>query len=406
MRKRKEKHGEPTFSKYGGNGKMVRSKCQHSILAKHDKKIKEFQNKDERLKKIDQSINALRKEQACLNKERSFNNIDNKATLEDINKLELRLMSIEETIKNLQETRNIIDSEVDLVDYLLESSEIVHEYIQIDERESSLLDITDVSHEQAQELAELRVRKAKLVDEYLVKFEEGYISNQNLYNNENVKCAECNEYFIELNGFSVCMSCGLSKNTVEQSGGLSFKELQDYDYRPQFTYEKESHLQDWLRRFQAKEETDIPQEVLDGVIFEASKERVPLQNLTEDRVKRYLKKLKMNTYYEHVIAIINRINGRKPFRLTPEVEEKIRAMFHQIQPLFEKHKPVSRKNFLSYSYCLNKFFLILNLPEFSKYFPLLKSPDKLRAQDEIFKKIVADMAQIDKTVNWRFFPSF
>ena len=80
-------------------------------------------------------------------------------------------------------------------------------------------------------------------------------------------------------------------------------------------------------------------------------------------------------------------------------------MFMQIQDPFEKHKPPKRKNFLSYSYVLHKFFQILGLHEFAKYFPLLKSADKLRQQDEIFKKIVRDMALTDQSVKWVFYPS-
>jgi hypothetical protein len=80
-------------------------------------------------------------------------------------------------------------------------------------------------------------------------------------------------------------------------------------------------------------------------------------------------------------------------------------MFQQIQDPYEKYKPPSRKNFLSYSYTLCKFFQILNLHEFAKYFPLLKSNDKLRQQDDIFKKIVGHMSEIDKTTKWVFYPS-
>ena len=80
-------------------------------------------------------------------------------------------------------------------------------------------------------------------------------------------------------------------------------------------------------------------------------------------------------------------------------------MFLQIQEPFEKYKPPTRKNFLSYSYTLHKFFQILGLEEYTKYFTLLKSPEKLRQQDEIFRKIVAEMAQKDKTIKWVFIPS-
>ena len=148
------------------------------------------------------------------------------------------------------------------------------------------------------------------------------------------------------------------------------------------------------------------QQVLDKVILEAKKQRITdLNLLTEEKVKTFLKKLNLNDYYDNVIAIINRINGRPPFQLTVEIENKIKTMFRQIQEPFIKHKPPSRKNFLSYAYILYQFFKILGLNEFAKYFPLLKSADKLRQQDEIFKKIVADMAEVDKSINWVFYPT-
>ncbi len=223
---------------------------------------------------------------------------------------------------------------------------------------------------------------------------------------ESLICSDCNVTFTIANSYLVCPLCGICKNTIEQANELSYKEKQDYDYRPQFTYDKRSHLEDWLRRFQNKEARAIPQDVLDKVILEAKKERInDLNALTEEKVKRYLKKLNLNDYYDNVIGIINRLNGRPPFTLTQEIEEKIKKMFQQIQEPYEKFKPPSRKNFLSYSYTLCKFFQILNLHEFARYFPLLKSNDKLRQQDDIFKKIVGHMSEIDKTTKWVFYPS-
>ena len=103
------------------------------------------------------------------------------------------------------------------------------------------------------------------------------------------------------NSFMVCHSCGLCKPTIEQANELSYKEMQDFDYRPQFTYDKRSHLEDWLRRFQSKENRSIPQEILDKVILESQKERISdLNTLTEEKIKRYLKRLSLNDYYDNL----------------------------------------------------------------------------------------------------------
>jgi hypothetical protein len=277
-------------------------------------------------------------------------------------------------------------------------------YITLEQTEQKIL---NASSQDAAQLNEISQKKADLIDEYLSKFDPSHIVHRSvLGNSEYVICSECNDYYRTANGFLVCPSCGICLSNVEANTDLSFKELQTYDYRPQFTYEKKTHLDDWLRRFKSQENRNIPQHVLDKVLLEVNKERISdLSLLTEEKVKKYLKKLDLNEYYDNVIGIINRINGRKPFNLTSEVEDKIKCMFQQIQEPYERHKPSTRKNFLSYSYCLHKLFQILGLHEFSKYFPLLKSDDKLRQQDNIFKKIVAEMAQKDKSVNWVFYPS-
>lgn len=154
-----------------------------------------------------------------------------------------------------------------------------------------------------------------------------------------------------------------------------------------------------LAQFQAKESTEIPQEVYDALLIEIKKERITnLASLTNAKIRKYLKKLKFNKYYEHIPHILNRLNGVPPPVLTKEVEEKIRIMFKQIQAPFIKVCPKERKNFLSYSYVLHKFVELLGLDELKQKFPLLRSREKLLQQEQIWKGIC-------KELNWQFIKS-
>lgn len=401
MRKKKDKHEQPTYCK-GTKINKQRSKSQHSILHKHEQKMQEIVNKKERVTTLDSKIKTLQKELDKLNKDKSYRKLNH----ESLSNLSTSILKIRDTIIQYEKEKSYIESGQEEVDYILESTNIIFEYLNLETEEKVLLDKNDQTMEDVQRLNAINMNKAELVDSYLFKFDPTYNRQRIIYDYNFTICQECNDTMQVEGGFLVCANCGACKQTVENCADLSYKEMQDYDYRHQFTYEKETHLEDWLRRFQAKENRCIPQDVLDKVILEANKERVKdLTCLTEDKVKRYLKKLKLNEYYDNVIAIINRINKRPPFTLTAELEDKIKFMFRQIQDPFEKHKPKNRKNFLSYSYTLHKFFQILGLHEFCKYFPLLKSADKLRQQDEIFKKIAAEMAMKDSTVNWVFYPS-
>jgi hypothetical protein len=400
MRKKKDKHEEPVYAKNSSKHNQ-RSKSKHSILHKHDQRVAEFRNKDERIKTIDTKLRNLEKEMDKLSKTLAL-----APNTEISMAIAKQLQILENEIQQLKEKRSVIVSGQDEIDYLLDSAFLIAKYSELELQEHEILLKATTTQEDTAKLNSVSYQKAQIIDEYLLKFEDNHISNLNTFIKNNTICPECNVYFQIEAGFLVCPDCGLCQSTLDSNGDLSFKEKQDYDYRPQFTYDKMTHLEDWLRRFQAKENRVIPQEILDKVILEAKKERMKdLNQLTEEKVKRYLKKLNLNEYYDNVIGIINRINGRPPFTLTTEIEEKIKTMFQQIQEPFERHKPANRRNFLSYSYCLHKFFQILGLQEFSRYFPLLKSADKLRQQDDIFKKVVSEMATKDKSVNWVFYPS-
>ena len=333
----------------------------HNIIDLYDKKIKEFK--------------------------------ENVKKLENLHTCSLEYIEMKEKYDDIEN------------DYLLSVSRIVSEYIETNEKEKRLLE----SDPNSEGILELYKKRNELNNNYMVIMDPNFIPKEIENKKQNVMiCNNCTIYLEnDSSCFDVCTHCGVcTSSLVQDDNKPSYKELQTYNFQPVFTYNKSSHLLDWIRRFQSKENRSIEQSVLDKVILEAKKNRITdLNDLTEDMVKKFLKKLKLNDYYDNVINIINRLNGRDPFRLTSDVEEKIISMFLRIQEPFERHKPPSRKNFLSYSYTLRQLFMILNMPEFAKYFPLLKSIDKLRLQDEIFKKIVNEMTETDKTTKWVFYPS-
>lgn len=402
MRHKKEEVGrKPINSKK----KYIKSKNYNSIMKIHDEKMDEFskENQNKIIKGYEDEIKKNIESIEIINKEIAIKKINNTRYYDGESGIKIRKLLDRNTF--LQKQMKYILSGDMMTDYILQTCYLINKYIELEEEEKDIINKNDIDNID-EKLHEINYLKNNITDDYMKIIDPNYTSLRNLNNNSESLCDECKIVLDISEGFASCSNCGLSKQVLQQATELSYKEQQEMDYRPQFTYQKETHLDDWLRRFQAKEHKEIPKEVLDKVILEADKERIKnLKNLTEEKVKKYLKKLELNDYYDNVIAIINRINNRPPFILTQEIETKIKVMFQQIQTPFEKYKTNKRKNMLSYSYILHKFFQILDLPEFSKYFFLLKSPDKLRQQDEIFKKIVDEMAKTDPKTNWRFYPS-
>jgi uncharacterized Zn finger protein (UPF0148 family) len=230
--------------------------------------------------------------------------------------------------------------------------------------------------------------KKQLFEEYATRMKLVGLENVETKQVVTEHCETCNIAREELSseGVLVCPTCGSEEYMMVVSDFPSFRDPPKE--RNNYAYKKINHLNEILNQFQAKESTIIPEEVTNEVICELKKRRVQnIAQLTEKDIREILKKLNKSKYYEHAAHILSRLNGNPPPTITPEIEEKIRTMFQEIQAPFLLYCPDDRTNFLSYSYILFKFFELLELDEYKAYFPLLKSRDRLIAHDQIWKKI-------------------
>lgn len=234
--------------------------------------------------------------------------------------------------------------------------------------------------------------RASLLDKYLAITDKNYI-NDNIDNKIALICEHCGsseKTILHNDSISVCNVCFAVQHLLTDNEKPSYKDPpKEISY---FSYKRINHYQEWLNQIQGKETTDIPEDIFDKILLELKIQRITdKKDITRQKIKDILKKLKINKYYEHIPYIMNRITGIPNPNLTPELEEKLRNMFKEIQVPFLKHSPLNRKNFLSYSYVIHKFIQILGKTEYLKYFPLLKSREKLHQQEEIWKKICKDL---------------
>lgn len=234
--------------------------------------------------------------------------------------------------------------------------------------------------------------KKKMYDEYLAR--RGLSNGMNIIEySEHLKkmaehCETCNVAREEIHaeGILVCPKCGSEEYSLVVSDFPSFRDPPKE--RNNYAYKKQNHLNEILNQFQAKESTEIPEEVMNEVICEIKKRRIDnIANLDEQNIRDILKKLSRNRYYEHAAHILSRLNGNPPPTLSPEIEDKIRAMFQEVQAPYLLYCPDDRRNMLSYHYIIYKFLELMELDEYKVHFPLLKSRDRLIQHDQIWKKI-------------------
>jgi len=321
----------------------------------------------------------------------------------------MRTTRLQKELDTLEDERSRAAEKYDIQKYYLDSGDIMLDYYAPPQKKTvSKIDMGATAQGTFDKLFSVTETavgpsKKKMFDEYMSR--RGLSNGLNIAENaDNIKkmsehCAPCNipREEITSEGILVCPKCGSEEYALVVSDFPSFRDPPKE--RNNYAYKKQNHLNEILNQFQAKESTEIPDDVMNEVICEIKKRRIEnIALLTEQNIREILKKLGRNRYYEHAAHILSRLNGNPPPTTTPEIEDKIRAMFQEVQAPYLLYCPDERRNFLSYSYIIYKFLELLELDEYKVHFPLLKSRDRLIQHDAIWKKIC-------EYLHWEFIQS-
>jgi hypothetical protein len=385
---------------------------------KHNEKLKGIAELKKQIPEKQKHLEELQKE---LDKLMDIKNCDLTET-----QIEHKLV-LKETIENIEKEISNIQNNSDLKQYLLNTSHML--YIYFDENESfgnnsskdrsslpkpmqkkSVLDFFNKasnkidSSNNSKDLANKKPSpkqkinnkyksKGDIIDKYMSIVDKNYIKKCEEPTPDEIDiCKTCNEHriFSSINSILICPKCGQEEKLLIDSDTPSYKEPpREITY---FAYKKINHFNEWISQFQAKESTDIPEEVFDKIDKELKKERyLDRSNIKPIKIRAILKKLNLTKYYEHCPYITNRITGKPAPEINDELQEKLRNMFREVQGPWNKFCPPDRSNFFSYPYIVYKFLQLLDQDQYLSYFKLLKSKEKLHEHDEVWKKICAEL---------------
>ena len=163
-------------------------------------------------------------------------------------------------------------------------------------------------------------------------------------------------------------------------------------------YIRLNHFKEILSQFQAKETTQIPEEVIKNIKARIKRERIEdIKTLDYDKMREILRKLGYNKYFEH-IQYINSLFGIKPPIMDDQLHETLCVLFISIQQPYALYCPPGRTNFFNYSYILHQLLVLLDQTQYIPYISLLKDDIKQREQDAIWKEVC-------NFLDWQFIPS-
>jgi len=357
----------------------------------HQQKIDQFTKDEKNLSNFKRDLTKIINELEMLNK-KELKNLDE---LKRISELKSKVSSLSEKISEIEN----VEEEMK---YFFETSSILSLYNELDlEPTKSKICISDYFKQTIAPttVKEKKVTKKELLDQYLEITKSEFVSKEK-GNNFNF-CKSCDKEMVlkKQHGIFICTYCGLTYNLpvdaeTNKSNNVIVAEQPKYSI-----YQRKNHFREWLNQIQAKESTDIPNEVFDTIIVELNKLHFTnLAELNPTIIRKILKKVNMSKYYENAFHIIYRLNGLQPPTFSRETEEKLIFYFKQIEEPFKLYKKKNRKNILRYSYILFKLCELLELDDFLHCFKLLKNRNKLMEQDAIWQLICGHLG-------WEFIPS-
>ena len=193
---------------------------------------------------------------------------------------------------------------------------------------------------------------------------------------------------LEDEGILICNNCSRNIPYLIENEKPSYKEPpKEVCF---YAYKRINHFKEILAQFQGKETTQIPPEVIENIKLQIKKERIELEQITNQKTKEILKKLGFNKYYEHIPFIKDKL-GIKPPVMSPELEEILCNLFIELQSPYSKYCPDDRVNFLNYYYTAYKLCELLGETQYLQDFPMLKDREKRVEQDQIWKKICEEL---------------
>jgi hypothetical protein len=360
------------------SNKKISKKSTVTLDIAHKNKLKQFKTNDEELPNLierkKELINLLNTEQEYNKKQeylKEYNSLKNKIKLIKREKNDYYLNNSKYIFNYFQEKKDNINDE---------NKEILYNFFYNNNKNKQKTNISQQT--------DIKRYLKNTTNEF--NLEDFMISTE--------KCSICKKgelILVESEGVKVCKECNCIQQYLIDQDKPTYKEPpKEISF---FAYKRINHFREILAQFQAKESTKIEPDVLDNIKKQIKKQRISLDNLTNDKMKSILKILGYNKYYEHVPFIKEKL-GIKPPVMPIQLEQKLCNLFMEIQQPYAKFCPNKRVNFLNYYYVLYKLCELLDEDSYLKHFYLLKDPLKRMEQDEIWKKICGEL-------NWEFIPT-
>ena len=365
---------------------MKNNKFIHNIDKKHSEFIEEFEN-DEKII-IPKLINR---------RSQLKNHLKTHTKIDDIMNIKDEITNINQEIKNIKRKKK---------KYFVNNSQHLFNYFE-DKKNISSGDSKNVNVLNSffkissnENIDKVDISKKSMVQYW--KNVNNEVTNQQDFVLDTNICHFCYDGEMipqEDDGVIICnnTNCGnFIHHIVDSSKPLNKEPPHEVSYT---SYIRLNHFKEILSQFQAKETTQIPEQVIEDIKNRIKKERIRdvTKELNYDKMREILRKLGYNKYFEH-IQYINSIFGIRPPIMSEELHETLCVLFIEIQKPWAINCHANRTNFFNYTYTLYQLCVLLDQTQYLPYIPLMKDREKQLEQDQIWKKVCEEL-------DWQYNPT-
>lgn len=220
--------------------------------------------------------------------------------------------------------------------YLIEVVPILDEFINCRkniQKISFFRSQNDSINNDKQKIQEVVDKYIKIVKYYFPKQYDKHwtMENEKILKRKKIKlnsikqCQNCfleNDKFVIADNHTVCSGCG---NVISMTSDnlISFRDIERINIGSKYTYDRKTHFKECIKRFQGKQNVNIPSKLFDDVTqqlidydlipenyqdFEKSK---CFANVKREHIQIILKDLGYSKYYEDIVYIYHKITGHQ-----------------------------------------------------------------------------------------------
>lgn len=303
--------------------------------------------------------------------------------------------------------------------YLVSSVSIIDEFI---ETKKNIQKISffkmnnNSSNKNKKKIQEIIDRYIQLVDHYFPGKYNNYwtLENDKYQKRKKIhiysikECPTCNgdnEQFVIADNHIVCSYCGTVISTTNDNL-ISFRDIERINIGSKYTYDRKTHFRECIKRFQGKQNVNIPPKLFDDIIqqiisyelipknYEQFEKKEIFKDVKREHIQMILKDLGYSKYYEDIVYIYHKITGHEIPDIT-HLENNLINDFDLLLECYDSTFKTDRKNFINNQYVLYQLLRKYKYNCKKEDFQFLKTNDRKYYHDVICQ-------QLFEKLGWNF----